>query len=68
MVSQYECHVILDEAFSADIACGLLARIGEQDNIIAKLEKKISSQDESIRNLERQMNSVKEQMREKHHP
>lgn len=67
MALWYECH-ILDEVFSADTACTLLGRIGEQESLVAKLEKKISSQDESIRNLERQMNSMKEQLREKHHP
>ena len=48
--------------FSADTACALLGRIGEQENVIVKLENKVSSQDESIRDLERQMHRVREQL------
>ena len=48
--------------FSADTACALLARMGEQEHIIVKLENKISSQEESIRDLERQMHHVREQL------
>ena len=54
--------VASDEVFSADTACALLARIGEQENVIVKLENKVSSQEESIRDLERQMHHVREQL------
>lgn len=47
---------------SADAVCALLARMGEQENVIVKLENKVSSQDESIKDLERQMQHVKEQL------
>ena len=48
--------------FSADTACALLARMGEQENVIAKLENKVSKQDESIRDIEKQMHRVREQL------
>ena len=62
------CCLFKGEVFSADTACALLARIGEQENMITKLESKLSSQEEIVRDLERQMRALRGAEKEKHHP
>jgi len=46
--------VALDDVFSADTACTLLARMGEQESLIVKLENKVAD-------LERQMHRFRDQ-------